>query len=64
VFAAMQSLVAPLGMHISTISMLPMVNFGFDHCQTPIAQSYLYSGERALEQLNYSLIKNRAWYVR
>ena len=21
------------------------------------------SGERALEQLNYSLIKNRAWYV-
>jgi len=64
VFAAMQSLVAPLGMHISTISMLPMVNFGFDHCQTPLTQSYLYSGERALEQLNYSLIKNRAWYVR
>lgn len=23
----------------------------------------LLSGERALEQLNYSLIKNRAWYV-
>ena len=60
----MQLLVAPLGMHISTISMLPMVNFGSDHCQTPVTQLYPCSGERALEQLNYSLIKNRAWYVR
>lgn len=60
----MQSLAVPSGMHISTTSMLPMVNFGFDQCRDQLLIRIRYSGERALEQLNYSLIKNRAWYVR
>ena len=44
--------------------MLPMVNFGFDQCRDQLLIRIRHSGERALEQLNYSLIKNRAWYVR
>jgi hypothetical protein len=59
VSAATQLPVVPLVMLMLIISMLPMVRTSI------LAVPYLNAtlGERALEQLNYSLIKNRPWYV-
>lgn len=59
VSAVMQLPVVLLDMRMSIISILVMVSHLnlrlFDHVFTNA------EGERALEQLNYSLIKNRAW---
>jgi hypothetical protein len=60
--AAMLSLAAPSGTPTSTISTLPMVGFRLPISpDTPLTCCIPHTGERALEQLNYSLIKNRAW---
>ena len=60
-FAVMLLRVAPLVMRMSTILIPTTVSF---RSVLPCEQACLTrsTGERALEQLNYSLIKNRAWY--
>jgi polyadenylate-binding protein len=52
------SLAVPWAMPTSTTSTQPMV-----YSKPPQVTCLLFVGERALEQLNYSLIKNRAWCV-